>query len=111
MAFLDIDDINPTLGLKFRPFARVDAVRNVVEDVLAHVRIVSLFVAQASLFFISIFDAFDGNFSDYDVLFRPFQGHSNLSWILNNNLLLLVNAIESLASFLCCIEIDMDIFL
>jgi hypothetical protein len=78
MAFLGIDDIKiPTLGLKFRPFARVDVVRNVVEDVLAHVRIVSLFVAQASLFFISIFDAFDGNFSDDDdVLFRPFQGRS-----------------------------------
>jgi hypothetical protein len=46
MAFLDIDDIKiPTLGLKFRPFARVDAVRNMVEDVLARVRIVSLFVA------------------------------------------------------------------
>jgi hypothetical protein len=51
-------------------------VRNVVEDVLARIRIVSLFVAQASLFFISIFDAFDGNFSDDDVLFRPFQGRS-----------------------------------
>lgn len=50
--------------------------RNVVEDVLARIRIVSLFVAQASLFFISIFDAFDGNFSDDDVLFRPFQWRS-----------------------------------
>jgi len=39
-----------------------------------------------------------------------FKGVLNLSWILNNNLLL-VNAIESLVLFLCCIEIDMDIFL
>jgi hypothetical protein len=41
-----------------------------------------------------------------------FKGVLNLSWILNNNNnLLLVNAVESLVLFLCCIEIDMDIFL
>lgn len=96
--------------MKFRPFARVDAVRNVVEDVLAHVRIVSLFVAQASLFFISIFDAFDGISLMMVFYSGLFKGVLNLSWILNNNLLL-VNAIESLVLFLCCIEIDMDIFL
>jgi hypothetical protein len=49
----------------------------VVADVLVRAKIVSLFVVVlASLFFISFFDAFDGNFSDDDVLPEPFQGCS-----------------------------------
>jgi len=88
-------------------------VRNVVEDVLARVRIVSfLLLKQAfSLFqFLMLLMAI----SLMMMMFYSglFKGVLNLSWILNNNNnLLLVNAVESLVLFLCCIEIDMDIFL
>jgi hypothetical protein len=89
-------------------------VRNVGEDVLAHVRIVSfLLLKQAfSLFqFLMLLMAISlmMMMMFYSGLFK---GVLNLSWILNNNNnLLLVNAVESLVLFLCCIEIDMDIFL
>jgi hypothetical protein len=53
----------------------------VVADVLARVRIVSLFVVQGSFYSLfHFFDAFNGNFSDddnnNDILPKPFQGCS-----------------------------------
>jgi hypothetical protein len=60
-----------TTRITYKNIAMVDAARNLVADILAHARIVSLFaVVRASLSYF-IFHPFDGTIFD-DVLPEPF---------------------------------------